>query len=153
MRTSGVKQLVECALAGLPKPLTEDVIDDVFHAIEHHPEWRQDYEDLCTNLGKTVVNTWGGYWIANHEGRSGHQQVPSKKSNLIGSYSKLTAATTKTNAKRKESVAMELMSAYYHEHSAELPVRVRDQRELLIELLMEGVSVEEAFSMVLADGT
>jgi hypothetical protein len=153
MRTAGVKKLVERALAALPKPHTEDVIDDVFHAIEHQPEWHQEYADLCTDLGKTVVNTWGGYWIASHEGRSGHQQVPSKKSSLIASYSRLTTTATKTSGKRKEQEALQVMYAYYQEHSATLPAHVRTHRDLIVELLMEGLSAEDAFSMVLANET
>jgi hypothetical protein len=155
MRTSGVKRLVEQALGSLPKPHTEDVIDDVFHAIEHRPEWRQEYEDLCTDLGKTVVNTWGGFWISNHEGRSSLQQVPSKKSTLIGSYSQLTTVTAKAkpeiSRKRKESEALQLMSAYFQEHKGQLPTNVRKHRELIVELLMAGLPAEEAFSMVLAN--
>jgi hypothetical protein len=151
MRTAGVKRLVEQALASLPKPHTEDVIDDVFHAIEHRPEWRQEYDDLCVDLGKMVVNTMGGYWIASHEGRSGVQEVPSKKSKLIESYSKLTVAATKGQRKLKGPDAVELMSAYYQEHRAEFPAKIRKQRELIIELLMEGLSAEEAFFTVLTN--
>ena len=148
MRTADIKTLIENVLARLPKPVTEDVIDDVFQAIELNPEWLQEYDDLCIHFGKTVVNTWGGFWIASHEGRSGHQTVSSKKSTLIGSYSKLTSAKTKPNGKCKEPEALKLMHAYYQEHQAELPAWIRKERALLIELLMDGQSAKEAFSMV-----
>ena len=151
MRTSGVKRLVEQALASLPKPHSEHVIHDVFYAIEHRPDWRQEYEDLCVDLGKTVVNTWGGFWIGNHEGRSSLQQVPSKKSKLIGSYSILGAATeakpTK-KLKRKKPEALEVMSAYFLGHKGGLPPSIRKHRDLIVALLMEGLSAEEAFAMV-----
>jgi hypothetical protein len=136
MRTAGIKRLVEQALASLPKPHTEDVIDDVFHAIEYRPEWRKEYENLCTDLGRMVVNTWGALWIANYEGCSGVHQVPSKKSTLIGSYSKLNLATANVKRKLKEPEALKLMSTYYQEHRAELPAHVRNHRELIVELLM-----------------
>lgn len=151
MKTAGIKKLMELVLASLPKPHTDDVIDDVFHAIEHQPEWLKTYEDLCIDLTKTVVNTWGGFWISNHEGRASTQQVSSKKSTLIGSYSKLGATLIKTGGKRKELEALELMSAYFHRHKAELPERVRKHRDLIVELLMEGVAVDDAFSMVLSN--
>ena len=149
MRTAGVKRLMELALASLPLPHEEDVIDDVFFAIEQNPQWRQDYEDLCVELTKTVVNTWGGFWIAHHEGRSSDQHVPSKKSTLIGSFSKLTGpAVKRAGATIKEADALQWMSDYYYAHKSELPMGVRENRELIIELLMEGLQVEEAFRLV-----
>lgn len=150
MKTEGVKRLMESALASLPVPHSEDVIEDVFLAIEQSPKWRQEYEELCTDLTKTVVNTWGGFWIANHEGRSSDQQVPSRKSTLIGSYTKLSgSAVKKASSKIKEPEALQLMSDYYQEHKSELPERVRTHRELIVDLLMGGMAVEDAFSMVL----
>lgn len=150
MRTAGVKRLMELALASLPLPHGEDVIDDVFCAIEQRPEWRQEYDDLCVELTKSVVNTWGGFWIANHEGRSGEQQVQSKKSTLIGAFSKLTGpATRKAGVKVKESDALRVMSDYYHAHKSDFPERIKQGRGLIIDLLMEGFAVEDAFSTVL----
>jgi hypothetical protein len=145
MRTAAVKRLIELALASLPKPHTEDVIDDVFNVIEHHPEWRQEYDNLCVDLGKTVVNTWGGFWISHSEGRSSVQQVPSRQSTLIASNSKLTSANAKLSKKVKEPAALEAMAAYFQQHKA-------GHREQIVELLMEGHSAEEAFSAVLANG-
>ena len=150
MRTAGVKKLMELALASLPLPHGEDVIDDVFCAIEQRPEWRQEYEDLCVELTKTVVNTWGGFWIANHEGRSGDQQVPSKKSTLIGAFSKLSGpATKKAVVKVNETDARRLMSDYYHAHKSDFPERIKQGRELIIDLLIEGLPVKDAFATVL----
>lgn len=150
MRTAGVKRLMEHALASLPLPHGEDVIDEVFCAIEQSPEWRKDYDDLCVELTKSVVNKWGGFWIANHEGRSGDQQVPSKKSTLIGAFSKLTGpAAKKAGSKVTETDALQVMSAYYQAHKSELPEGLRKNRDLIIDLLVEGLPVEDAFSMVL----
>jgi len=59
MHTVGVKNLVEMVLSSLPRPHTEDVIEDVFVAIEQNADWLQEYEYLCIDLGKNVVNTWG----------------------------------------------------------------------------------------------
>jgi hypothetical protein len=55
-RTEGVKTLVEEVLATLPTPYSEDVIDEVFQAIEANPTWLTDYRVLCNDLGVTVVN-------------------------------------------------------------------------------------------------
>ncbi len=151
MRTAAVKRLVELALASLPKPHTEDVIDDVFSAIEHDLGWLKEYQDLCGRLGRTVVNTWGGFWIASSEGRAGVQQVSNGKSKLIDSYSKLATTKTKAGKKVKEPEAIQAMAAYYQQHKAELPARVRHHRELIVGLLMEGLAPEEAFSAVLAN--
>jgi hypothetical protein len=152
MRTAAIKRLVEDVLASLPKPHTEDVIDDVFHAIEQRPEWRQRYDDISTDLGKLVVNTWGGFWIENSEGRSGVEQVPAKKSTLIQSYSKLTQAAHRAGKKRKEPEALQMMSEYYQSNKAQLPSSIVDHREVIVELLMEGFTAEEAFSKARSNG-
>src|SRR4051812_31153616 len=89
MRTSAVQALMRKVLATLPQPYSEHVIDDVFFAIESNPEWLRVYESLCTSLGKTVVNTWGGYWVGKALGKVGEREVASRKSKLIGSYSLL----------------------------------------------------------------
>ena len=151
MRTAAVKRLVELALASLPKPHTEDVIDDVFSAIERNPDWLKEYQGLCGDLGRTVVNTWGGFWVASSVGRSSVKQVSSEKSKLIDSYSKLSPTKTKAGKKVKEPEALQAMAAYYQQHKTELPARVRNYRELIVELLMQGLGPEEAFSAVLAN--
>ena len=88
MKTKPVKVLMEEVLSSLPVPHSEDVIDDVFLAIEGHAAWLQRYEDLCHEFTKQVVNTMGGHWVAQAVGQVGQRQVAAK-SNLIGSYSKL----------------------------------------------------------------
>lgn len=44
-----------------------------------------------------------------------------------------------------EAKAIQLMANYYAEHKATLPATVRQQRDLIIELLREGFAVEQAF--------
>lgn len=151
MRTAGVKKLVNMVLDNLPKPYTEDVIDDVFFEIEHGQELMIEYDGLCRQLGKTTVNAWGGYWIANALGKTGLEQVPAKKSKLIHSYSRLTASATASTGKRKEPVALQLMSDYYQEHKVRLPPSVRNHRDLIVEMLVAGIPVEQAFAMVPVD--
>jgi uncharacterized protein (DUF433 family) len=87
-RTEDVKELVEKVLATLPKPYSEDVIDEVFQAIEANPTWSSVYGDLCNHLGVTVANQAVGSWTSKAVGRTGDHQVPAR-SKLIESYSKL----------------------------------------------------------------
>lgn len=152
MRTAGVKTLVNMVLDNVPKPYTEDVIDDVFLEIESDPEFRIEYDGLCKQLGKITVNTWGGYWIANALGKTGLDQTPARKSKLIKSYSRLTAAATATGKKRKESEALQLMSDFYLEHKSRLPVHIRNHRDDIVEMLIAGLPVEQVFAMQI-DGT
>jgi len=55
VRTAAIKHLVESVLTTLPKPYSEDIIDDVFLAIEHRKDWSGEYDGLCAKFGKTVV--------------------------------------------------------------------------------------------------
>jgi hypothetical protein len=149
MKTADLKALVREVLESLPKPYSEHVIDEVFGAIEQNARWRREYDTLCSTLGKTVVNTWGGYWIGNLLGKVGERVAPSKRSTLIGSYSLLDTDAKTVARKPNETEALQLMSAYYQAHRSELSPQVRKHRELLVELLMEGMSPEDAFNMVL----
>lgn len=152
MRTADVKALVREVLESLPKPYSEHVIDDVFSSIEKNPSWLHRYESECSVLGKTVVNTWGGYWVANALGKVGEHQVPAKKSTLIGSYSVLDTDAKTVLRKPKEPEALKLMSDYYYAHVAELPPNIKKYRELIVELVMEGMPVADAFAMVVNSG-
>jgi hypothetical protein len=148
MRTGPVKALVREVLATLPQPYSEHVIDDVFFSIETRPEWLRVYESLCTTLGKTVVNNWIGYWVANALAKVGEQVLPSKKSKLIASYSLLDTDAKSVVRKPKEDEALQLMSDYYKAHKSELPPDIRQYREGIVELLMEGMPAAAAFSAV-----
>src|SRR5436305_1155014 len=147
MRTAGVKKLVGMAMDNLPKPYTENVIDEVFQQIENEPELMVEYQALCKQLGKTTVNTWGGYWIANALGKTGLEQVPAKKNKLIQTYSRLTETAQAAGKKRKEAEALQLMSDYYQEHKARLPAYIRNHREDIVEMIIEGLPVEQVFAM------
>ena len=148
MKTAAVQKLVNLALDNLPKPHTEDVIEDVFLVIESEPELRAEYDELCRQLGKSTVNAWGGYWIANALGKTGLLQTPSRRCKLIQSYSRLTAAAVPPSKKRKEPEALQLMSDYYQQHKARLSPSIRNHRELIVEMIVEGLPVEEVFAMV-----
>ena len=63
-RTEGVKTLVEEVLATFPTPYSEDVIDEVFLAIEANPTWLTVYNVMRNDLGVTVVNQAVGSWTS-----------------------------------------------------------------------------------------
>lgn len=149
MGTGGIKALVAEVLNSLPQPHTEDAIDEVFLAIEARPEWLARYAALVDEHGKTTVNTFAGWWIARFEERSGDKVVPAK-SRLLGSYSKLGGQVQKKSKKLKVDEASALMSAYYLRHKADLPSSIRDRRQLILELIMEGASPEEAFAQAVS---
>jgi hypothetical protein len=88
LRTQGVKVLADEVLRTIQPPYSDDIIDDVFCAIEARPEWRRRYDELTTDLGTIVVNNWIGMWVSRAIGREGDRQVKARSS-LIQSYSKL----------------------------------------------------------------
>ena len=94
-RTEGVKTLVEEVLATLPTPYSEDVIDEVFLAIEANPTWLTVYNVMRNDLGVTVVNQAVGSWTSKAVGRTGNHQVPAR-SKLTESYSKLYPVVVRT---------------------------------------------------------
>lgn len=149
MKTAEVKALFCEVLETLPRPYTEHVIDDVFFAIEHEPTWFHEYESQIAILGKTVVNTWGGFWIANALSKSGEQQISSKRSKLISSYSLLDTDAKTILRKPNEDEALMIMAEYYQAHKSKLSPEIRMRRELIVALLMEGMPAEEAFALVL----
>lgn len=149
MKTADVRSLVLEVLESIPEPYSHDIIDEVFAAIERTPDWRGRYESLCTALSKDVVNNWGGRWVAISLGKVGEEQLPSKKSTLIGSYSVLD--TDSRRVKRTDDDVRKMMSDYYHAHRDELPRSIRDHRGLILSLLHDGLPVREAFALALED--
>jgi len=57
-------------------------------------------------------------------------------------------SVAKKRKKIKEVDALKIMSDYYQANQKDLPPSVRQRREMIIELIMEGYPVEEAFSKV-----
>jgi len=152
MKTSGVKQLAGEVLDTIAQPHTEHVIDDVFHAIENSPEFRRRYDGLCQKLGTTVVNNWCGQWVAHALGKTGEQQVASRRSSLIGSYSLLDATAAPSRRPPGEQEALQMMSDYYRANRAGLPADIHVHREAIVELIMAGIVPEAAFAAVQQKG-
>lgn len=64
-----------------------------------------------------------------------------------------TESAIKPRKKIKEHKALELMAEHYKKNRNTLPDSVREHRQLILELLMEGFSPEEAFAQAQANGT
>lgn len=152
MRTTDAKRLMTDVLASLPQPHGCDVMDDVYYEIEQRVDWKKRYAGLCEELGKAAAKNWCGFWIANLEDRRCGEQVPTTRSRLIATYSKLTEKAEAPGKKVKEADAVESMAAYFQEHRSKLPPAIRRHRETIVELLMAGFSAEDAFSTVVANG-
>lgn len=152
MRTASIKRLVEDVLSSLPRPYTGHVIEDVFVAIENSPHLRKKYDELCDEFGRTVANSLGGYWIGRALGKVGERQVTSQRTTLLGSYSVLDADAPSPGRKPNKSEAASMMSDYYRSHKDELPPDIRRHRELIIQLLMDGLPPAEAFAAAFSNG-
>lgn len=64
-------------------------------------------------------------------------------------FLKQSETALKPRKKVKEPKALELMAAHFQANRASLPPAVRQQRELIVELIMKGFSPEEAFAQAL----
>ena len=89
-RTKGVKTLVQDVLAIFSEPYSEDIILDVCMAIEHNPEWRRRYDELCDDLRDSVVSPLIGQIVKEETGLNSLREVSTKgKSHIIRTYTKL----------------------------------------------------------------
>jgi hypothetical protein len=67
-------------------------------------------------------------------------------------FLKVTESAIKPRKKVTQQKALELMAEYYKDNRDALPASVRANREVIVELIMEGFSPEEAFSKTPTDG-
>lgn len=88
-RTDGVRLLVEDVLRTFSQPYSEDIIEDVFLAVEYHRDWRRRYDALADELRDWVVNNWIGQYTKEITGLQSLREVEAKRSNLITAYTKL----------------------------------------------------------------
>ncbi len=89
-RTIGVNDLVRDVLKIAPKPYSEDIMLDVYMAIEYNPEWRARYDDLCDDFRDSVVNPLIGEIVKEETGLSSLREVSTKgKSHIVRTYTKL----------------------------------------------------------------
>jgi hypothetical protein len=65
-------------------------------------------------------------------------------------FVKHTESAITPRKKVKEQKAIELMAEHYAKNKGTLPASVREHREMIVELIMEGFSPEEAFAFATA---
>jgi len=147
--TLRLKQLVDQARASLPLPHTRDVIEDVFLAIEGNPDWRKTYDEIVYKLGKPATNAWAGFWIAHSEGLVADQRETAARSTLIESYSPIVAPAAKRGKKLKEPDAVQAMHQHFLANRASLPPAIREHRNVIVALIMDGIEPGVAFAKAL----
>jgi len=159
MKTIDVKKLVTEVLATQPKPYSENIVDEVFFAIEQNDRFFKRYSECCSDLGRIKVNTAGANWVRKELGRTTLRETPAQLSKLIGTYSVLdikAAPAAKKPATKAKSVsatakkrlaldARKALSDYYMANKASLPPQIGLYREEIIKLIKSGVPVAEAF--------
>ena len=149
MNTLRLKQLVEEARESLPVPHTPDVIEDIFVAIENNPVWRKTYDDVVYHLGKSETRAWAGFWAAHAEGRIAEERQTATRATLIESYARVVAPAAKRAKGMKEPEAVQAMHEHYQANRGTLPASIREHRDVIVTLIMEGVGAEAAFSTVM----
>lgn len=89
-KTEAVNTFAQEVLKTFSQPYGEDIIEDVFLAIEYHRDWRRRYDELCAELSQDVVNQWMGQYTKTITGLKTLREVDTKRTKLATAYSKLT---------------------------------------------------------------
>ena len=79
----------------------------------------------------------------------GDERQPAARTSLLESYSRLATPAVKRNKKLKEPEALKAMHEHFQANRASLPATVRNHREVIVTLIMEGIAPEAAFSKAL----
>jgi hypothetical protein len=87
--TEGVRLLVEEVYRTMPEPPDEDIIREVFFAIEDNPQWMRRYQQLSQELTSDVVNQWGGRYVKELTGLNSIREVEVERGHIIKNYTKL----------------------------------------------------------------
>jgi hypothetical protein len=85
-KTQGVYDLAADVLHTKALPYPEDIIEEVFLAIEANTNWMQRYRELEADLSKKVVNAWIGQYVRDITGMKTIREVTAKRSALIKDY-------------------------------------------------------------------
>ena len=144
-----LKQLVDQVLDSLPTPHTEEVVEDVFLAIEADPVLRSSYDRMVYESGKALVTSWASFWIAHAENRTGDTRETAARSTLIDSYAKLVTPAVKRGKKVPEANALKAMHDHFIANRSAMPQDIRDYRDTIVTLIMDGIAPEPAFAQAL----
>ena len=88
-KTQCIEEFVNEVIETISTPYGEDVILDVFLAIERQPTWQRRYDELVFELSKDTVNQWVGRYTKSITGMKNPSPASAKPSKLTGRYSKL----------------------------------------------------------------
>lgn len=149
MSSLRLKHLVADVLQAMPAGDPGNVIEEVFVAIEGNPVWRKTYDSAAYGLGKGMAAAWTGFWVAHLTKRVGEERQTAARSTLIESFMRLSATAVKRNAKLKEPEAVQAMHTHFLAHRDSLPADVREQRDVIVALIMDGLTPETAFEKAL----
>jgi hypothetical protein len=145
-----LKQLVTEVLATNNAPEAGDVIEEVFLAIEANPLWRKTFDEVARANGKDMAAAWTGFWVAHLAQRAGEVRETAARSTLIESFTRLDAPAQERGKKLDEAEAVQAMHEYFKANRATLPATVRDHRDVIVALIMDGLPLEAAFAKALA---
>jgi len=84
-----VESMVERALKKLEKPYGPDVIEDVFVAIEQHPNLLRDYQQFWVNNHQRTVNQRVGHFTRVLTGYGTAKSVKATRTGLTQTYTVL----------------------------------------------------------------
>ena len=141
-----LKQIVTEVLEAEPAPAGEDVIENVFVAIEANPMLRKAYDSVAYALGKGSAAAWTGFWVSHLTQRVGDQRETATRTTLIESYTRLVSPAAQRGKKLKEPDAVKAMHEHFQANREALPASIRDHRDLIVTLIMEGIAPEAAFT-------
>ena len=104
------RELVEEILRTLPRPLTNDVTDDVLCVIESTPRWRNKFDKLCSEFSKSTVckNVGKAVKLALDDPEE-NGRCKSPRNGLCGSFTRLHVpkdASPNTNESRELPMAI-----------------------------------------------
>jgi hypothetical protein len=88
-KTAQVKELAKEVLATIPEPYGNDVIEQVFVAIEQNANWMNKYSQLKVELSRDVVHNWIGKYTKKLTGMDSDKTTTAYNSNLITSFTLL----------------------------------------------------------------
>jgi hypothetical protein len=149
MSSLRLKQLVTEVLATNKAPEAADIIEEVFVAIEANPVWRKTYDDVAYADGKDMAAAWTGFWVAHLAQRAGEVRESAARTTLIESFTRLDAPAQERSKKLDEAAAVQAMHEHYKANRATLPATVREHRDVIVALLMDGIPLEAAFAKAL----
>ena len=97
-KTEEIEHLTKKAIHRIPKPYSEDVIEDVLVTIENDFYLRMRYKKICRNFDSPgIVNTWIGKYTKQLTGMmrmcnfsNNVVTAPARRTNLAKTYTKLT---------------------------------------------------------------